>query len=116
VKRLLFVLFFTAALAGPASAEKRVALVVGNSAYRSAARLDNPDNDAAMMARTLTELGFVLVGVDARTDLDSARWTTRCRRSARSARRRRRDVLLRRSRRAGARSELPVCTENLIRV
>jgi hypothetical protein len=60
VKRLLFVLLFTAALAGPGSAEKRVALVVGNSAYRSVARLDNPDNDAALMARTLKELGFVL--------------------------------------------------------
>jgi len=70
VKRLLFVLLVTAVLADPASAEKRVALVVGNSAYRSVARLDNPDNDAALMARTLKELGFVLVGGDARTDLD----------------------------------------------
>ena len=50
VKRLLFVLLVTAVLADPASAEKRVALVVGNSAYRSVARLDNPDNDAALMA------------------------------------------------------------------
>ena len=27
---------------GPAAADKRVALVVGNSAYRSVGRLDNP--------------------------------------------------------------------------
>ena len=53
MKRLLFVLLFASALAAPASAEKRVALVVGNSTYKSVARLDNPNNDASLMARTL---------------------------------------------------------------
>lgn len=67
---LLFVLCFTALLLQPASAEKRVALVIGNSIYRNVARLDNPDNDAVLVARTLKDLGFVLVGGDARTDLD----------------------------------------------
>jgi uncharacterized caspase-like protein len=67
MERLLFVLLFASALA---SAEKRVALVVGNSTYKNVARLDNPNNDAALMARTLKELGFVIVGGDARTDLD----------------------------------------------
>jgi TPR repeat protein len=70
MKRLLFALLFAAVMAGPASAEKRVALVVGNSAYRSVTRLDNPSNDATMMALTLKELGFALVGGGARTDLD----------------------------------------------
>jgi TPR repeat protein len=70
VKRLLFVLLFTAFLSAPASAEKRVALVVGNSAYRNVAQLDNPDHDAALMAQTLKELGFVLIGGGAQTDLD----------------------------------------------
>jgi len=71
VKRLLlFVIFFTAVLSHPASAEKRVALVVGNSAYRNVARLDNPDNDAVLVARTLRDLGFALIGGDARTNLD----------------------------------------------
>ena len=36
---------------GPASAEKRVALIVGNSAYQNVTRLDNPKNDAALIAR-----------------------------------------------------------------
>lgn len=70
MKHLLFVLLFTVAFADGASAEKRVALVIGNSIYRNVARLENPDNDAALMAKTLKELGFVLVGGDARTDLD----------------------------------------------
>jgi len=42
-----------------AGAEKRVALVIGNSAYgRSMGRLVNPANDAEDMARTLRKLGF----------------------------------------------------------
>jgi len=48
--------------ASSASAEKRVALVLGNSAYQNVTRLDNPRNDAALMAETLSGLGFTLVG------------------------------------------------------
>jgi Caspase domain len=49
----------------PAAAEKRVALVVGNSAYVHAAVLPNPVNDASDMARALTEVGFeVILGLD----------------------------------------------------
>jgi Caspase domain len=44
----------------PASAEKRIALVAGNSAYRYVAPLTNPANDAALMAETLRDLGFEL--------------------------------------------------------
>lgn len=56
----------------PVHADKRVALVVGNSAYRSVTPLDNPKNDAALMAETLRSLGFTLVGDGARLDLDKA--------------------------------------------
>src|SRR5262245_18783420 len=42
----------------PAHAEKRVALVVGNAAYRHADRLANPVNDARGMRDALTNLGF----------------------------------------------------------
>jgi hypothetical protein len=42
----------------PAYAEKRVALVVGNGAYRHADRLANPVNDARGMRDALTKLGF----------------------------------------------------------
>jgi uncharacterized caspase-like protein len=44
-------------------AEKRVALVVGNGAYRHADRLDNPVNDARGMRDALKspKLGFEVV-------------------------------------------------------
>ncbi|HZE45348.1 MAG TPA: caspase family protein, partial [Xanthobacteraceae bacterium] len=54
----------------PAFAEKRVALVLGNSAYRNVAPLANPINDAAVMARTLQGAGFDVV--DSRHDLPAA--------------------------------------------
>lgn len=50
--------------------EKRVALVIGNSGYRHAGHLDNPDNDARLIAKTLQGLGFGLVGGKALLDLD----------------------------------------------
>jgi uncharacterized caspase-like protein len=58
--------------ADPAAAEKRIALVVGNSAYQNITRLDNPRNDATLMAETLAGLGFTLVGGRAQLDLDKA--------------------------------------------
>ena len=40
-------------VAAPAAAEKRVALVIGNSTYVNVPRLSNPANDAKLMADTL---------------------------------------------------------------
>ena len=45
-------------LSGP---EQRVALVIGNSNYQSAAPLPNPDNDAQSMAQFLNSAGFEVV-------------------------------------------------------
>ena len=45
----------------PALAEKRVALVIGNSAYQNVARLSNPANDATAMTETLKGAGFDVV-------------------------------------------------------
>jgi formylglycine-generating enzyme required for sulfatase activity len=56
--------------AGPASAEKRVALVVGNGAYTNIPKLDNPANDARLMADTLRALGFSLAGGGPQLNLD----------------------------------------------
>jgi hypothetical protein len=56
--------------ATPAVADKRVALVIGNSAYRNVALLENPGNDARLIADTLRDLGFALVGGGAQLDLD----------------------------------------------
>jgi formylglycine-generating enzyme required for sulfatase activity len=62
----------TVCVASPASAERRVALVIGNSAYQHTSPLDNPRNDADLMAETLRVLGFALVGNGAQVDLDKA--------------------------------------------
>jgi uncharacterized caspase-like protein len=75
VRRLAFVLSVVPLLAAaPAKAEKRVALVVGNSAYRNVSRLQNPANDARLMAETLRRLGFALVGDGAQIDLNRAQF------------------------------------------
>jgi len=55
-----------------AFAETRIALVVGNSTYQNVPRLNNPNNDARLMADTLRGLGFTLVGGSAQLDLDNA--------------------------------------------
>ena len=60
------------ACAAPAAAEKRIALVIGNSAYRSVTPLDNPARDAVLMAETLSAVGFALVGGRAQLDLDKS--------------------------------------------
>jgi hypothetical protein len=51
---LLF--FFVIALAGQAWADKRVALVIGNSSYCNVPRLPNPINDASAVALPRNEL------------------------------------------------------------
>lgn len=66
LRRLMLAFFVLMAWAPLTQAgDKRVALVIGNSAYSSAPVLANPANDAADMARALTALGFkVVVGID----------------------------------------------------
>jgi len=49
----------------PASAERRVALVLGNGKYAHAAELPNPKNDANDVAAALKRSGFeVIIGID----------------------------------------------------
>ena len=43
------------------AAEHRIALVIGNSAYKIAPPLPNPANDARLMAKTLRGLGFEVI-------------------------------------------------------
>ncbi|MGJ5180467.1 caspase family protein [Bradyrhizobium oligotrophicum] len=47
--------------AGAAKADRRVAFVVGNGAYKSVAQLPNPPVDAKAMAATLRNVGFDVV-------------------------------------------------------
>jgi TPR repeat protein len=73
VSRAIFAAFLLCAgLAPAAHAEKRVALVIGNSAYQAVPKLPNPDNDAKLMSDTLLSLGFFVVGGAARLDLDKS--------------------------------------------
>src|SRR5437667_11749050 len=44
--------------AAPAMAESRLALVIGQSAYKSVPALPNPINDAKAVAQMLTDSGF----------------------------------------------------------
>jgi uncharacterized caspase-like protein len=61
--RVIF--FFALLIAAPALAEKRVALVIGNSAYKYAPVLANPKNDAEGVAAALKRLKFdVIAGID----------------------------------------------------
>ncbi len=46
---------------GPAFAGKRVALVLGNSAYQNVPQLANPANDARLMTETFKKAGFDVV-------------------------------------------------------
>jgi uncharacterized caspase-like protein len=55
---------------GAALADKRVALVIGNSAYQKVARLPNPANDAAAVAAMLKSAGFD--AVEAKANLGAA--------------------------------------------
>jgi Caspase domain/YARHG domain len=71
-KRLALVVFLIGAFSSPAFAAKRIALVIGNSAYQHVTPLPNPKNDAILMADTLQRLGFSLVGGAAQVDLDKA--------------------------------------------
>lgn len=58
--RLLAIVMFLLAAVTAAQAEKRVALVIGNSAYANVAKLENPANDAADMAARLKQIGFAV--------------------------------------------------------
>jgi TPR repeat protein len=61
MRAFLGVLLTAFLCAAPAlAAEKRVALVIGNSAYAETGALANPRNDAALMAHTLRSVGFTV--------------------------------------------------------
>jgi uncharacterized caspase-like protein len=67
----------------PGHADRRVALVIGNSSYQGTAPLPNPKNDAADMAAALQAVGFETIVA---TDLDKHGMDEAFRRFARLAR------------------------------
>ncbi|MDO8399627.1 MAG: caspase family protein [Bradyrhizobium sp.] len=70
VGTIFLTVWLTSLFGQPALAEKRVALVIGNSGYQNVARLTNPANDAATIAGTLKKAGFDIVNT--RSDLKAA--------------------------------------------
>jgi uncharacterized caspase-like protein len=54
-------LLVSAITSGPSLADKRVALVIGNSNYRNAPKLANPENDAVAISLLLKRSGFDVV-------------------------------------------------------
>jgi TPR repeat protein len=72
VSRWMVAALLVCAGCSAAHAEKRVALVIGNSAYRTVPVLPNPTADARLISDTLSSLGFAIVGGGAQLDLDKA--------------------------------------------
>jgi formylglycine-generating enzyme required for sulfatase activity/uncharacterized caspase-like protein len=73
MRRLFFLplaFLLTAVFSLPALAEKRVALVVGNGNYSHISPLQNPANDARLLAEALRSVGFTLIRGEAQLDLD----------------------------------------------
>ena len=69
----VFILAADAAIL-PARADTRIALVIGNSQYRNIPQLNNPQNDATLIAETLTALGFRLVGNGPQLNLNKSQF------------------------------------------
>ena len=67
IRSFLFAMAVLASTGLSAFAEKRVALIIGNSAYKNVARLKNPANDASAVTAMLKSAGFDTV--DSRADL-----------------------------------------------
>jgi uncharacterized caspase-like protein len=73
---LAFAVWLIALVVGidSAHAEKRVALVIGNGAYKNVPKLENPAADADAMAMLLKSVGFdVVEGIDLRRDTMTVR-------------------------------------------
>ena len=89
----------------PAAAEKRVALVIGNSTYAQVSPLANPANDANDISSALKSAGFeVILGLN----VDKREFDTQGSKLRRPAGKRRRcHLLLCRARAAGGGPQLP---------
>ena len=71
IVRFFSALIFASLIAcSSAQAEKRVALVIGNSAYKSVPKLGNPANDAGLVGGMLRKAGFDTV--DVKQDLNAS--------------------------------------------
>lgn len=67
--RRFLLLFLPLLLSAPAAGAERVALVIGNAAYRHGNPLANPAEDARDIASSLKRCGFMVLGGKAQEDL-----------------------------------------------
>ncbi|MBT9288316.1 caspase family protein [Prosthecodimorpha staleyi] len=67
----------TFVFATAAMADRRIALLIGNAAYRSAPALTNPHHDVELLRRTLADAGFDNVSVAKDLDLTAIKRTLR---------------------------------------
>ena len=58
IRLILFFLFFLVQISVFSQDEKKLALIIGNANYLGDAELKNPINDASLIAKTLSEVGF----------------------------------------------------------
>ena len=72
--------FVLAFWSNPALAEKRVALVIGNSSYQNVPKLPNPSSDASAIAQMFRNAGFEVV--DLQTDVGNLEYKRAIRRFA----------------------------------
>ncbi|WP_247528505.1 caspase family protein [Bradyrhizobium sp. 199] len=70
VRSFSALIFASLVTCSSAQAEKRVALVIGNSAYKNTLRLTNPVNDATLVGDMFKKSGFD--AVDVKTDLNAS--------------------------------------------
>jgi uncharacterized caspase-like protein len=75
--RFFILIFVTWFGCGAAFAEKRVALVIGNSAYQKVAKLPNPANDATAVVAMFKSAGFDLVEAKLNVTANDLRRTLR---------------------------------------
>src|SRR3978361_1621940 len=61
VGAIVFAIWSSWLFSQPAFAEKRVALIMGNSAYQHVSQLANPSNDSEAIAATFKQVGFNVV-------------------------------------------------------
>lgn len=67
IKAAVLAVVAVLALAAPAAAEKRVALVIGNNDYRNIPQLQKAVNDARAMGDALRQLGFTVMAAENQT-------------------------------------------------
>jgi uncharacterized caspase-like protein len=84
-RSLIVAVIYLMSVPANAQTERRVALVIGNNDYTYISHLANAADDARLIADTLKELGFTLVGGGPQLNLDKPQLATAIRNFGREA-------------------------------